>query len=271
MSATPVTSHLSAFELDSLRAGRLADARARAAREHLEACATCRSLEDGLQADQRHFAREVLPRTGPRLRARMEERERSWARRSWLVAGLVPAAALALLLVVRPGPRDPAPYRGEKGGSSSFRVVGYRDGRAFPVRSGTELNPGDDIRFLVTTRLPYLLIASIDGRGQAKVYVPYDGTGSAAVRAGQPLQLPDNNSIELDAAPGPERIFALFSRRPLEAAPVLAALKKLGARGPQEIRSTESLALAAADEQLTALLEKAQPKGQPKGQPKEQQ
>jgi hypothetical protein len=53
------------------------------------------------------------------------------------------------------------------------------------------------------------------------VYFPPEGGQSAPVGAGR-SELP--GSIELDDAPGPERLFAYFSEQPLPAAEVARAL-----------------------------------------------
>ena len=243
--------HLSAFQLDSLRAGRLDGERAQAARGHLTACPACRRLEEGLLAEQRHFAHEVLPRTRASLRARLASPRRPvWPR--WALLTLAPAAVV-LLLVSRPW--QPGRYQGIKGGPS-FQVVARRAGRIFPAGGAGPLHPGDAIRFVVTSPRPFLMIAAVDAQGHARVYAPYDGRESAAVTADQRLELPEGGSIELDATPGPERIFALFSRRALPAGTVLAALERLGAGGAAALRGAERLDIDA-DAQLSELLEKA--------------
>jgi hypothetical protein len=259
MSAT--APHLSAYELDSLRLARLAPERARAARDHLASCTSCRRLDDELSGEQRRFLAEVLPRGAPALRARAETTARMAGRRWWMVtvAPLAPAlVAVALLMHPKVERRDGQPntatYQAEKG-SGSFSIVARRSGRVFRVAGAGPLRAGDAIRFVVTSSQAYLMIASIDGRGRSKVYVPYDGGESAAVPLDRKLELPENGSIELDAAPGPERIFALFSRQPLSSRVVLAALDRLGRRGPAAVRATERLDIGA-DTQLSELLEK---------------
>ena len=126
------------------------------------------------------------------------------------------------------------------------------------MREGEKLARGDRVRFEVEPGgLPYLLIAGIDGAGQADIYVPYQGSESLAVDPVRRFLSP--GSIELDEARGPERVFALASRKPLSAASVVAALKALGANGPAAIRATDTLPLAPeaeADAQSSFLWEK---------------
>jgi hypothetical protein len=85
------------------------------------------------------------------------------------------------------------------------------------------LLPGDALRFVVQPGgLPYLLIVSRDGAGHLTVYYPFGGSRSAELKSEGRNELP--GSVELDATPGEERLFALFSRRPLEAARVTSRL-----------------------------------------------
>jgi hypothetical protein len=132
-----------------------------------------------------------------------------------------------------------------------------RGNQQFSLEPGKPLRAGDAIRFAVVARRGFLMIASVDGRGQAQVYVPYAGSESSAVPTGRPLQLPEGGSIELDATPGPERVFALFSARPLQAGVVLAALRALGGGGPTAIRDADRLAVET-DEQLSQLIDRVE-------------
>jgi hypothetical protein len=102
----------------------------------------------------------------------------------------------------------------------------------------------------------YLLIASLDGRGQATIYHPYGGAESSAVT--DPIRLEVPGSIVLDDAPGPERIYALFSRTPIPARDVTASLAAVFARGAPAIRSELRLDLAA-EEQASVFFEKGAP------------
>ncbi len=74
----------------------------------------------------------------------------------------------------------------------------------------------------------HLLILELDGRGVASVFHPFDGSASAPLPARQGELLP--GSVVLDDAPGPEYLFAIFSPRPLEAAPLLAQLREQAGR-----------------------------------------
>jgi len=65
-------------------------------------------------------------------------------------------------------------------------------------------------------------------------------------------------SVVLDTAPGPERIFALWSSEPLQAADVIARLNELGQRGPAAIRATTTLDVPGTI-QISRLFEKGDP------------
>ena len=65
-------------------------------------------------------------------------------------------------------------------------------------------------------------------------------------------------SIVLDGTLGPERVYALWSREPIAAVPVVAALRAIGARGEPAIRNQRILDVRA-DTQASILIEKVTP------------
>ena len=100
-------------------------------------------------------------------------------------------------------------------GDATWQVFANRDNKTFAVHDGAELAAGDRIRFIVTpNRARYIIVASVDGSGAATIYYPYNGIQSAPAE-GPRSELP--GSIVLDAAPGPERLYALFSDEPIAA------------------------------------------------------
>jgi len=239
--------HASQLELDTLALDALDPGRATRVRAHLAGCAECRE-DERISAELRtRFVRDVLPRGLPR---------RVPARRWWLVPAL--AAALVLIVVaVRPRPagRVPDDDLGIKG-DATWQVFANRDGRVFAVHDGTELLPGDQIRFAVTAAgAHYLLVASIDASGAATIYYPYEGTQSMAI-TGERIE--PTGSIVLDAARGPERIYAILSDDPIAAEVVRAQLRAVGRGGPEVIRNTRVLALPARA-QVSLVFEKAVP------------
>jgi hypothetical protein len=135
-------------------------------------------------------------------------------------------------------------------------VFANRNGETFPVHDGTTLAAGDRIRFVVAPDgARYLLVASVDGAGTASIYYPYGGTQSGPTE-GERSELP--GSIVLDAARGPERLYAIFSDEPIAADLVTERLRVIGAAGIDAIRRTRSLDVPARA-QASLVFEKATP------------
>ena len=245
-----MTEHVSALMLDALALDALrAEDRARV-EAHVASCVACRREHDTAAAWRAEFARSVLPRTLPLVRAHAGQGARPARRTVWLAAAV--AAGVVLALVVR---SRQEPDLAIKGGPA-WQVVGHRDARTFVVRDGEPLAAGDGLRFVIMPdRAAYLLIASIDGAGVASIYFPYGGARSERVD-GARVELP--GSIVLDDAPGPERLFAIFSDEPIDAAPIAAQLRDLGAQGPEAIRETSRLDVAVRA-QLSLVFEKEAP------------
>ncbi len=146
-------------------------------------------------------------------------------------------------------------------GSAQFQIVARRDGRVFPLdKFNRQLGAGDELRFVVTTSntaKPNLLIASVDGAGRVTTYFPYEGPESAHVDHPGRWEVP--GSIVLDDAPGPERIFAFFSKEPLAAPTVTRPLSDLGRRGWDAIRTTERVDVGDVDQVSIAIEKNAAP------------
>jgi hypothetical protein len=62
----------------------------------------------------------------------------------------------------------------------------------------------------------------------------------------------------LDAAPGPERLFAVFTEQPIDAAELTSALEALGKRGAEAIRQARELPIRA-NVQASLVFEKVAP------------
>lgn len=244
--------HLSAMEIDGLASGHL-DVAGGAA--HVASCERCRADLDTAKAAMTQFTREVLPRTLPKL----APQRASW--RKWLPAIVVPilaAAALLLWLGHKAAP-TPAPDNDDilVKGDTTFQVFAKRGASVIELRDGTKLRAGDAIRFIAeASTARYLLIGSVDGSGTASLYYPFGGPRSGAIGK-TAVELP--GSIVLDAAQGPERLFALFSTEPLEGDAVTRALVDLGRQGGEAIRETRTLSLPGVTSQATLLFEKEAP------------
>jgi hypothetical protein len=99
------------------------------------------------------------------------------------------------------------------------------------------VQPGDRLRFQV--RVPgrgYVAVVGIDGTGATTVHYPPGGHAPAAIDPRLDDVLP--GAIELDAAPGDERFFAVYAERPFAlGAALFAALR--GEHGLDEVTATE--------------------------------
>jgi hypothetical protein len=176
--------------------------------------------------------------------------------------------ALALVLTgafvterVRAGRYDEWDTRSK--GDFELLVFAHRQGRAVPLnRFDRVVRPGDRVRFVITgapEEHPYLLVASVDGAGAPAVYFPYAGDRSAPLPGPGRWEVP--GSIVLDGTLGPERVFVLFSRTPLAAPAVRAALTRLGQSGTpagkNAIRDAQTIDLPGTVQRSFLLLKQA--------------
>ena len=260
--------HLTPLDLDRYELGALEADEAARIDAHAARCPACAAQRAQRAQAGARFSAVVFPRTAEKLAAR---RPRSW----WglpTFALAVPALAVAVIVVVTtrhvPTPSSasaepetgPTPGIGIKG-DPLFHVFVRRnasksDGQQTVVKvlEGSRLAAGDAVRFVLDpTGLPYVLIASVDGAGQVSIYYPYKGERSARIDAHAPLSVP--NSIVLDNAPGPERLFALYTRAPIDARAVRQALAGVATGGAPAIRAIRRVPLEGTV-QATLLFEK---------------
>ncbi|MHB8419465.1 MAG: zf-HC2 domain-containing protein [Myxococcales bacterium] len=223
------TGHLSTLKLNARALGQLSPGDLGGADAHLEGCERCRALAAELAADDDRFRREVFPRTLPRIEARAARgRWGRGARWGWIWAPAVALAALPVaLLVLRTS--APRPDLEPKGGPV-FQLFARRGVQVFAVEPGSRLQPGDQLRFVVDPgELDHVLVASRDGAGKLSVYYPFGAVASGAVTPTTRSELP--GSVTLDGTLGDERLWAVFSRRPLSSEEVLQALSSPDSRG----------------------------------------
>jgi hypothetical protein len=248
----PSMRHLSSFHLEAVRLGVATEEDRLRVETHLATCVGCSTLANTLEGYRREFAGGPVPEVRPREPRRAAPR---WSWRFWAAGVLMPLAVTGLLLFAghtgtAPG-EDPVVLAK---GTPILGIVARRGERIFPVPAGGRLRPGDQIRFVIKRMpYPYALIGSVDGVGRPNIYVPYEGKESAAVTPSDEVELA--GSIVLDGRLGPERFFALYSRKPLSADAVRQALQGIGGQGQAAIRETLVLPVAAAA-QSSVLLEK---------------
>jgi hypothetical protein len=231
---------LSGLALDRLRAGELGGAREAAARAHVAGCARCAGLLDAATREAgtpgalppRRMPSAPAPSPAPVFLDRLDrldlEAARRRRRRVMTGGGALAAAAAAAVLLFHLGPgTGPGTGVRIKGNARLGFYVKHGD----DVRSGSageRVEPGDTIRFTVTTRAPcWVAVMSRDGSGHASVYYPAGSERMAAVDAGNDVALPA--ATTLDGVPGAERICAFFCERPLDNEPLRLELEGSGA------------------------------------------
>jgi anti-sigma factor RsiW len=251
--------HLSAWEIDAWNLGMLSEETRRHLVAHDATCARCHESVEEARLSAAHFDAEVLPRTLAGLRRRTASPPRA-RRVVWALTLAAGFAAMSVIVVGSLRPRSTRVVSDDDAqvtvkGGPGLRVFARRTGQVFPVREGARLRNGDEVRFVAQPgSLPYLLIASVDGASKINIYYPYDGGQSGGPLTPETAnELPD--SIRLDATPGPERVFAFFSKAPLSSADVRSALADVATRGPSGIRDARAPSLPATTA-LTLLFEK---------------
>ena len=268
--------HPSAMDFDRAEMGRLSEDRRRELAAHVLGCARCAETQETLRRTAARFRAEIAPRALPRVLAAADgrlARVRRWwvtvnAAMRWAVVATPVAAGLLLAVGIgtlgreaqRPAAHsvlsDEEPAVSPKG-RPALQVFVRRGDRVFAPRSGDALVPGDALRFVVEPRgHRYLLVVSMDGAGKLSVYHPFEGTASAPLGNDPRVELP--GSVVLDRAPGPERIFAVFSDEALSAAAVRAAVDRAAAGDRRWIRREVELPLPGT-EQASFVFEKGEP------------
>ena len=113
-------------------------------------------------------------------------------------------------------------------------MICRRGEQTFAVAPGDQVQPGDALRFRPLPVWPearYIQVGSVDGTGAYSPFYPAtdDGASVPLPAGGSPLE----GSIRLDDAPGPERVFVVFSAVPLPVPDVARiALAHAGAGDP---------------------------------------
>jgi hypothetical protein len=157
-------------------------------------------------------------------RYKPEPRRPFWLR--WLVPiGTLAAAAAALILFLQkkpePPPNDDNDDFRTKGGDISLVI----HGEAQPLTDGDTITAGAKIRFEAQgNKSGYIAVVGIDGAHATTVYYPHTANEATAISTERLLP----GAIKLDATPGDETFFALFSTKPFAIDSVLPAVKGAG-------------------------------------------
>lgn len=211
------TGHLHELAMFRLVAGEL-DAAERAASDgHLDGCALCRAQLDGLRAE----VAEPLPPLVLPL-AEVVPLRRRWSEAAPALATALSLAAVMLLFLRPPEATDRLASRGaEAGDDGKFHLEVYRDAtpRSERLRSGDPVRAGDRLAFQV--RAPYgghLLVFGLDSAGDRYPVWPAGPDGRSEPIGASASPVPLDVGLELDDAPGAERIVATLCDQPFSGA-----------------------------------------------------
>lgn len=217
------------LELERFIAGDLPAARA----AELEAKATAadRTRLDELRTEHQAFLAEVdvaaeVRAIGKKLGKLEPERKgrATWWRWIWTGGALAAAAAVLLVVVLRKGTTTRDDDTGIKGGDITLVVHVASDGESRRLASGDAVAPGARIRFEVALpKKGFVAVVGVDGAGATTVYFPYGGAQAAEVDPQAGGLLP--GAIALDASPGAERFYALYSEQPFALETVVPGLR----------------------------------------------
>ncbi len=126
-----------------------------------------------------------------------------------VAAGLSALAAAAITIVVF---QDPGPSVRPKGGADLSFVV-RRGDAVVPGDPEALYHAGDRLQLRYSTAAhTHVLVVGRDGRGEVAPWYDDDGL-SVAIAPGRDKLL--QGSVILDESPGPERVYACFSRLPI--------------------------------------------------------
>jgi hypothetical protein len=222
--------------------------------DHAAGCSLCAARLQRMVEEGETFHREVYPRAVGAVRAAVTPADR--APRRWLLPSLpvFAAAAAAVVLLVRSGGPGPD-YVGLKGGSLGLSVFVGMAGDATAVADGAHVPPSAALRFSLRTPQPCRLwVASVDAAGQVSQLYPASGTAPAPLAASGPLP----GGAILDGQLGPERVYAVCSRRPLPWESLADRIRAAAHGGAEGVRGAGRLPDLPEDAtQATLLLEKA--------------
>ncbi|GEN13230.1 hypothetical protein SAMN05443572_11923 [Myxococcus fulvus] len=187
---------------------------------HITGCAHCQSWERAAAEASGAFARQH-----PRWMAKARPSPlRRWA------PLLATAALAAVALVLLHAPSPELPRYATKGDELTVYIGGQGAPRA--ATQGEHVRPGESLRFQVAPgAAAFVWIASVDATGAVSRLVPAEGTTPLAVDGTQVLP----GSAVLDAAEGPERIWAVISPEPLGWTVVEQALQGSPVRDPTAV------------------------------------
>lgn len=184
-----------------------------------------------------------------RLEAAEETKKVAW----WKFAIPMFAAAAAAIALV-PLTSDPTGPTTRTKGVTRPALEMYVNGPAGPqlAADGARLGEGDAIQFRYDAAgHPFVFVVSVDGRGTISPLYPDLPTTSIEVEPSGKHVL--DGSIILDDAVGPERIYAVFSKRPLTYADLENEIREARENGT-DITTLQQIGLQREDVAETSVL-----------------
>jgi len=184
---------------------------------HVSGCASCQAELAKLQEEQRAF----LAARPKELFVAQVERRAARSRRGpakMLAVAMAGAGALAVLLIAQQRPVENRVSF--KGALASIHV--QRAGTEHALGAGEALHPKDALRFVIhAERAGYAAVFERDAQGTVAVVAPYNAKNPQAIAPGS-TALPD--SAVLDAVPGTESFFSVYSPEPFDIAAITTQL-----------------------------------------------
>lgn len=249
---------LRTIELERYLAGDLEQPQRALAEDHLVACAHCHGRVERLRADgARRLAaapREAMfERVGAEARRRSGS-QRAWWRTRWLVPAAAGCAAVLVLLGVAffgPDGKDAPGVRTK--GSVAIDLYLMRARQVRPATPADRFQAGDRIQFVYSApRHRFVFLVSLDDSGRVTNFNHQATPRSVPIEPGVGLVL--EGSIILDETPHAERIFAVFSERPLDWTEVAAAARRAWDRAAQTHRGVASIQRLPLDQPQASVL-----------------
>lgn len=241
------------FELDGLQAEALDEAEMQRLRARAEGDECLRQRVNAREAAAARFREHVMPRllagdgAGRLDENRQHAQEllhpqhpqcrRRFTRDAWSLGarnahrgfGGFKGAALALscvalvVLFSREKPQESEVTRLK--GQWAWRIFVRRAGHVFELSDGQALRPHDQLRFTSTNPSPMnVALIARDAAGDVAVYAPFGGAETAAIAAGEDVELP--GGIQLDEGLGSELFMFLVCDEPTRLPPVQASLAR---------------------------------------------
>jgi hypothetical protein len=220
---------------------------------HLSSCDRCRTRVEEMRRLGDEFRREVYPATVDAVVARARSRSPLARWMVYLAPVPVAAAAAAVFLLIQP--RGPGQgYLGIKGSRLTLAVFVRATEAVRAVADGESVSPSAALRFQVHPASPCRLwLVSVDAAGTVSRLYPVAGEGGAELAAPGPLP----GGAMLDGKPGPERIYAVCTARPMAFPDLERAVRAAAGAGASAVRQGRPLQGLPGDAaQATLLLEK---------------